>query len=258
METSNPASGFRPGRPRIIPVLDLMGGRVVRAVGGRRAEYRPVRSVLTDSTEPGEVARALVAATGATCLYVADLNAITGGAPDVASGRAIAAVGVPVMCDGGFRTAADARPYTDAGVETLVVGTETATPDALLGLTVERVVVSIDMVEGRILGETVWGGSVEDIARRAVDAGVRTVLLLDLARTGSGRGAGTEALVAACKRTDAGLSIIAGGGVRTWADVDRLGNAGADAVLVASALHDGTLGGERGRVSAPCSPNTGR
>jgi phosphoribosylformimino-5-aminoimidazole carboxamide ribotide isomerase len=37
------------------------------------------------------------------------------------------------------------------------------------------------------------------------------------------------------------LGIITGGGVRTWDDVERLGDAGADAILVASALHDGTI-----------------
>ena len=49
--------------PRLIPVLDLMNGKVVRAVGGRRDEYRPVVSTLTPSTEPVEVAMALLAAT---------------------------------------------------------------------------------------------------------------------------------------------------------------------------------------------------
>ena len=34
---------------------------------------------------------------------------------------------------------------------------------------------------------------------------------------------------------------LTGGGIRDWDDVKRLEDAGADAVLVASALHDGTL-----------------
>ena len=33
-------------RMRIIPVLDLMNGVAVRAVGGRRSEYRPLVSRL--------------------------------------------------------------------------------------------------------------------------------------------------------------------------------------------------------------------
>src|SRR5579872_5647704 len=43
---------------RIVPVLDLLGGVVVRGVGGRRREYRPVVSRLTPSCDPLDVARA--------------------------------------------------------------------------------------------------------------------------------------------------------------------------------------------------------
>src|SRR5688572_28938554 len=99
--------------PKIIPVIDLMGGRVVRAVGGRRSEYQPVRSVLTDSTEPGEVARALVAATGADCVYVADLDAIIHRRPDTGSVQAVTSASVPVLYDGGFRTTEDANPFME-------------------------------------------------------------------------------------------------------------------------------------------------
>src|SRR5262249_34020110 len=56
-----------------------MGGVVVRAVRGRRDEYRPVVSQLTDSTEPIRVAKALLEAADAAELYVADLDMIRGG-----------------------------------------------------------------------------------------------------------------------------------------------------------------------------------
>ena len=35
---------------RIVPVIDLMGGCVVHARGGRRETYRPIRSALTASS----------------------------------------------------------------------------------------------------------------------------------------------------------------------------------------------------------------
>jgi len=241
METSNPASGFPAGRPRIVPVIDLMGGRVVRAVGGRRSEYQPVRSVLTDSTEPGEVARALVAATGAECIYIADLDAIVHQRPDPAGVRAVAATGAIVICDGGYRTVADVAP-SDAMVGRFVVATETTTPDAFRRFPVERTVLSIDLFEGRVVGGAAWGHDAVGVTNRAAELGVRRVIFLDLARVGTGTGAGTEGLIVACRRTHPHIGIIAGGGVRSWDDVQRLTDAGADAVLVASALHDGTMG----------------
>jgi phosphoribosylformimino-5-aminoimidazole carboxamide ribotide isomerase len=67
------------------------------------------------------------------------------------------------------------------------------------------------------------------------------LILLDLARVGRGAGTGTERWVAPAKSMFPGVEIVAGGGIRNWDDVRRLEDAGADAVLVASALHDGTL-----------------
>ena len=71
--------------------------------------------------------------------------------------------------------------------------------------------------------------------------GVRALIVLDLARVGTGTGTGTEPLLRAIRDEFPGVDLIAGGGVRTWADVDRLSEAGASGVLVASAIHDGTL-----------------
>src|SRR5438132_1291434 len=59
--------------PRIIPVIDVMGGVVVRAVAGRRDQYRPLVSRLTNSTDPRDVAQALRDHTGTRHLYLADL-----------------------------------------------------------------------------------------------------------------------------------------------------------------------------------------
>ncbi len=228
----------------IVPVIDIMGGRVVRAVGGRRSEYQPVSSVLTNSTEPGEVARVMVEAANATWVYVADLDAIMHRRPDVRSVRAIReAVGVPVRCDGGFRTARDVEPYHDCHVG-YVVGTETGTPATLVELGAELSCLSVDLRDGELVGDRVaWGltpsDSVIGLVERAYALGVRRVLFIDLFRVGTGSGAGTESLVAACVQSFPGLSVFCGGGVGSWADVVRLRNAGATGVLVSSLLHDG-------------------
>ena len=68
---------------RVIPVVDLMGGAVVRAQRGERASYRPIVTPLVDGSDPVDVARALIAlcpqpAGEAPLLYVADLDALTG------------------------------------------------------------------------------------------------------------------------------------------------------------------------------------
>src|SRR5438477_12970585 len=66
----------------IIPVLDLSRGVAVRAQAGDRARYEPVESVLTPVSigDPVALLRAFRSRLGATACYVADLDAIQGGA----------------------------------------------------------------------------------------------------------------------------------------------------------------------------------
>ena len=82
---------------QVIPVLDLLDGHAVRAVRGERSRYRPIQSSLCATSDPVAIARALVAATGARTLYVADLGATIGdGAPDpertLAAAQALATI----------------------------------------------------------------------------------------------------------------------------------------------------------------------
>ena len=66
---------------RIIPVIDLRAGEAVQGTGGDRARYAPVKSALTSSLGDAlALAQAYVAVLGTSELYVADLDAIEGGA----------------------------------------------------------------------------------------------------------------------------------------------------------------------------------
>ena len=60
----------------IIPVLDLMNGKVVHAKHGERHRYLPIQSKLTPSCEPIAVIEALLALYPFKQLYIADIDAI--------------------------------------------------------------------------------------------------------------------------------------------------------------------------------------
>lgn len=245
---------------RIIPVIDVMDGGVVRAIGGRRDEYRPLVSQLTVSTDPIAVAKALLEATGAKELYVADLDAIR----DPTADRSLAATltdafpAIRVWVDPGIRTHADIARCAWRNNLGLVVGSETISgPETALHAGNEfapDVWYSVDLFDGRWLGRwepwREYGLTESSDILAIAEAGLQTtggdLLLLDLARVGKGTGTGTERWVTLAKRRFAPRSLIVGGGVRDWDDVKRLEDAGADAVLVASALHDGQLKVEPG------------
>jgi phosphoribosylformimino-5-aminoimidazole carboxamide ribotide isomerase len=255
--------------PRVIPVLDVMGGNVVRAVGGRRDAYKPVESVLTRSTCPVEVADAVIRATGAVNLYVADLDAITGRAFD-AGWIAELADAFPrtwVWLDQGLRTPADVGRVPvwkrrnwmpiigwDRRRNLVpVLGTETVVPDVAYRASNEfapELAVSIDLRDGRLTDRwEAWQKlgidgptDVYGMANAALLAsGAASLIVLDLTRVGAGTGVGTEKWLRVIRERWPVIDLVAGGGVRGWEDIDRLGEIGVDGVLVASALHDGRL-----------------
>lgn len=235
---------------RIIPVLDLLAGRVVRGVGGRRHEYQPIASCLTPSCQPIDVARAFRDQFSFTECYLADLDAIAGAEPAWAVYRKIQALGLQLLVDAGVRTPKQAEPLAAAGVA-VVVGLETVAGPAVLAELAprfgpEHVVFSLDLKDGRPLGDTgTWNGSDPwSIAQQALTTGVRRLMVLDLARVGGGAGTGTEDLCRRLSAADPDVEIIAGGGVTGVDDLRRLHDCGVRAGLVASALHDGRLRAE--------------
>ncbi len=238
---------------RVIPVIDLKDGQVVRGVGGRRDEYRPIESRLCADARPRSVAQAF-ATLGFSQAYVADLDAIERGDQGPLTKRVPDTfLGLELMLDAGLRSVAEARELSAMLVDGqpltgIVAGLESLdapqTLDAICRIVgPQRLIFSLDMKAGIPLATTpAWHGlSSEQIATIALRVGVRRMIVLDLARVGMGGGVGTELLCRNLRSLDPQLEIIAGGGVRSVDDVESLARAGCDAVLVASALHDGRL-----------------
>jgi phosphoribosylformimino-5-aminoimidazole carboxamide ribotide isomerase len=241
----------------IIPVLDLARGVAVHARRGDRAHYQPVESVLTASTvgDPVALLRAYRRRLGATACYIADLDAIEGGAIQGMLLRELAQLETgfagAMLVDAGAHTPESALEVLGTGASEVVLGLETLRSVADLRRIVRhvgssRLVFSLDLRDGRPvrhpalraeLGDT--AGAL-DLATVAADAGVTTLVVLDLARVGTGRGIDLDLLERLRRRAPA-LRLLAGGGVHDRADLDRLREAGCDGVLVASAIHTGAV-----------------
>jgi phosphoribosylformimino-5-aminoimidazole carboxamide ribotide isomerase len=232
---------------RLIPVLDLRGGLAVHGTGGDRARYAPVESVLTPARgDAVALARAYAGVLKTTELYVADLDAIGGGAPQAALCQRLARIARP-MVDAGIRTESAACAVIDAGADRVVVGLETLPGFAVLHAIVQRlgaarVVFSLDLRGGQPVAAAAERAlAPRELARRAVDAGVGAVIVLDLARVGGAAGV-DERMVTELRAALPGVDLIVGGGIGGPRDLDRLAAAGANGALVATALHRGTIG----------------
>lgn len=229
---------------QIVPVLDLKGGIVVHARRGARAEYAPLRSPLVDGCEPVAVARAVCAAGRSSRLYVADLDALAGEPPGEATLSGLAVV-TEIWVDAGATTPPRAAALRRAGAARNVVGTESLAPGALTeaaALTPPPLVLSVDLRAGRLISPDpgLDGRDPAAAASLARALGVTELLVIDLARVGSGSGPPLDA-VAALAAALPGVAIYAGGGVRDDDDLAALESAGAAGALVATALHEGRI-----------------
>jgi phosphoribosylformimino-5-aminoimidazole carboxamide ribotide isomerase len=237
------------GRVRVIGVIDLRAGLAVHARGGKRDMYQPVRSRLVSPAQAGDataLARAYRDRAKVAEIYVADLDAIgdATGRPHDLSG--IVAAGLPVMVDAGTATVPAAQRVLELGATRVVVGLETLASFADLGAIIRAagpgaVVFSLDLREGRPVTRA-GSASAEELpvalAERAVAAGARSILVLDLGRVGRASGPDLT-LFTRMRDVLPGIELLAGGGVRDAADVAKLSAAGVDGVLAGTALHEG-------------------
>jgi phosphoribosylformimino-5-aminoimidazole carboxamide ribotide isomerase len=240
---------------RVIPVMDLMGGQVVRGIAGKRSEYRAIQSQISADARPATVARALVDRFGFESVYVADLDAIQEGRYAIDRWQAVAAAGPKIWLDAGTGTVDAARAVLARVAEAkipaeLVVGLESlaAFEDlAEIGrLSPAEVIFSLDMRAGQPITQMPNAKSLSplEIVERAWTAGARRLIVLDLADVGVAGGTRTLELCRAIRAKHPEVELIAGGGVRGRDDLRVLAAAGCDSILVATALHDGRLSRE--------------
>jgi HisA/HisF family protein len=221
----------------VIPALDLMDGNVVHAKAGPRAEYRPLASPFGQAGDPGAIARGLLAATGSSVLYIADLDAITGSGSnfELVRGLGYALPDVAIWVDAGFSGVGDCAFWLPLGA-TLVIGSEgVKTAGDWLEIKQafgESVVLSLDFDAegprgpGALFAET--------------DLWPDRVIAMNLARVGLNQGPDIDGLGALVGR-GAGRAVFAAGGVRNGSDLAALAAAGASGALVATSLHSGAL-----------------
>ncbi len=243
---------------RWIPVLDVRGGVAVLARAGEREHYQPLRSAFHPEPNPRAIAGAIRNQLGPTPLYLADLDAIEGGKPDLALIRDLAAIGLKVWVDAGVRQAEDVGPIRDAGAEVVIAGLETLGGPECLEACVQvagtdQLSFSLDLKNGQpmIASGSRWGTSEPlELAAMAQARGVSRLIVLDLVRVGTGSGPGTLELIRQIRERYPRLRCVGGGGIAGLEDLEALCAAGAEAALVGSALHDGRFRMREGHQAA--------
>ena len=244
---------------RVIPCLDVDGGRVVKGVNFRG---------LRDAGDPVELA-ALYDAEGADELTFLDITASAGGRDtmyDVVR-RTADQVFIPLTVGGGVRSVADVDRLLRAGADKVSLNTAAIARPELLCEAAGRfgsqcVVLSVDArrqggagsggLRGVVPpgehsgfevtthgGRTGTGIDAVEWARRGTELGAGEILLNSMDADGTTVGFDLELIRAV--REVVTVPVIASGGAGTLAHFAPAVDAGADAVLAASVFHFGTL-----------------
>lgn len=230
----------------LIPVLDLMGGDVVRGVAGEREKYRPIESQLVDSPDPIDVALALQSAYETSQLYIADLDGLVHQRPHTSALQTLIACGLRITLDAGITTPAAACEWLKRGAANVVVPLESLTTLEDLEIwtaacPAAQLVFSIDLMNGHPIGPAGSAHSADEIGRIALQAGFSKFIVLDLAQVGTSSGVSTLPLCRRLFDQAPQATIWTGGGIRHRGDLDLVAAEDVSGVLIASALHDGRL-----------------
>jgi phosphoribosylformimino-5-aminoimidazole carboxamide ribotide isomerase len=226
---------------RVIPAIDLLDGKAVRLHQGR---YDQV--TVYDADPP---ARARAWRGKVDRLHVVDLAAAkSGGATQTeVVGRIIEAFGDGVQVGGGVRTRADFERWLSLGASRVVLGTAAARdPELVRALANEHpdtVIVAVDAKDGMVATDgwtkTTTVSAIE-LARRFAGAPIAGVLYTDVARDGTRAGPNVE--MTAKLAREAGVSVIASGGIGSLDDLRALcAHPGIDAAIVGRAIYDGVF-----------------
>lgn len=220
----------------VIPVIDLKGGVVVHARRGERHLYRPIETPLARGADPLAIVAGLLSLHTFAALYIADLDAISGGA---GNGAAIKRINrefphLALWVDSGIGVLDRARAWLSRDIGHLVLGSETlAAIETAAALADDpRVVLSLDFRGPELQGPPGLLGNATAWPRR--------VIAMTLDRVGSHAGPDLERL-GAIKNLAGRREVFAAGGVRDAADLRALAQASIAGALVATSLHDGRI-----------------
>lgn len=225
---------------RLLPAIDLRGGRTVQLVGGEPGTER------VSLPDPVATARGFLQQ-GFKELHVVDLDAALGQGSNLAIIRELVAeFDVPVQVGGGVRSLGAAESLLEAGAARVIVGTRAVEDPAWLADVTQqlpgKVVVACDVKGIKVVSR----GWTENTGLHALsflatlDAlPLAGVLVTDVSR--EGRLTGIDGELFARLATATPHPLLAAGGVTALADLQTLDRAGASGAVLGMSLYTGAI-----------------
>jgi len=225
---------------KIFPAVDILGGRCVQLVQGKRESATAYGDPLACATRWLDE--------GAEALHVINLDGAFGSSGENAGliRDLVRKTGVEIELGGGIRSVEDAARWLDTGVSRVIISTlATQQPDCIRQLAgeygSERVMAGVD-AKGNQIAVHGWQETAGDYIGWAVrfeELGAGSLLYTNVDVEGLQQGVRFEPVKRLIDRV--GIPVVVAGGVSSRADVFGLWDAGAWGAVLGSALYSGKI-----------------
>jgi len=225
---------------RIFPAVDILGGRCVQLVQGKRESATSFGDPLSCATRWLDL--------GADALHVVNLDGAFGSSSKNANliTDLVKKTGVAIELGGGIRSVDDAARWLDIGVSRVIISTlATQDPACIRRLAdefgSERIMAGIDAKGGQVAvhGWQETAGDYLDWAARFEELGAGFLLYTNVDVEGLQQGVRFEPVKRLIDHVR--IPVVVAGGVSARADVAGLRNAGAFGAVLGSALYSGKI-----------------
>jgi phosphoribosylformimino-5-aminoimidazole carboxamide ribotide isomerase len=207
---------------RVIPAIDLRGGKVVRLTQGDFAQEKAY------SDNPIALAKTFIDE-GARRIHIVDLEGALSGKPvhqDLIR-QMIQELQAEFQIGGGIRDPKTAQIYLDQGAHRVIIGTRAALDEGflkeMLGAFQDRVIIGIDASSGHVATNG-WTRITDIPATRLVEqtlkGGGKEIIYTDISKDGTMQGPNLDQIKLLLQSFD--LKLIASGGISSLGDIENL------------------------------------
>jgi len=225
---------------KIFPAVDILGGRCVQLVQGKRESATVYGDPLSSATRWIDL--------GATALHIVNLDGAFGSSSKNAGliNDIIKKTGVEIELGGGIRSVDDARHWLETGVDRVIISTlATQDPACIRTLSQEfgseRIMPGVDARGGQIAvhGWQETAGDYLDWAKKFEELGAGLLLYTNVDVEGLQQGVRFGPVKRLIDHVR--IPVVVAGGVSSRADVAGLRDAGAYGAVLGSALYSGKI-----------------
>ncbi|MBU8882515.1 1-(5-phosphoribosyl)-5-[(5-phosphoribosylamino)methylideneamino]imidazole-4-carboxamide isomerase [Kaistella sp. DKR-2] len=227
---------------RIIPAIDIIGGKCVRLTKGDYATQK------TYSENPLDMAKMFEDA-GIKYLHVVDLDGAK--AKQIVNHKTLdllaSQTGLQIDFGGGIKTENDIKTAFESGAKQITVGSVAAQNPTLMlewlmKYGAEKIILGADC-KNRMIATNGWLESsnldVVDFVKEFTSNGVKYSIVTDIDKDGMLSGPAFELYEEILKETK--INLIASGGITTIEDVQKLKIMGCEGAIIGKAIYEGTI-----------------